>query len=75
MSATVKNIEDRRYGNMYVDVNLEGKWVRFENAQQATSWLNGMKQFGSEVAEIFVEWLDVIITPRKEHVYRTNYVL
>ena len=75
MSAQVRNVEDRRYGNMYVDVNLEGQWVRFENAQQATSWLNRMKQFGSGVAEIFVEWLDVIITPRKEHVYRTNYVL
>ena len=75
MSATVKNVEDRRYGYMYVDVNLEGQWVRFDNAMQATHWLNRMKNFGNEVAEIFVEWLDVIITPRKEHVYRTNYVL
>ena len=73
MSAQVRNIEDRRYGYMYVDVNLEGQWVRFDNAMQATSWLNRMKQFGNEVAEIFIEWVDVVITPKKEYCYKTSY--
>ena len=75
MSARVRNVEDRRFGNFYVEVNLDGKYTRFETAMQVNEWLASLKELGSDVAEIFVDWLDVVITPKKEFVYRTNYVL
>lgn len=75
MSARVRNVEDRRFGNFYVEVNLDGQYTRFETAMQVNEWLASLKELGGDIAEIFVDWLDVVITPKKEFVYRTNYVL
>lgn len=74
MNAKVKNVEDRRYKNFYVDVQTENRYIRFDTAHRANLYLSRMKD-ECEDHVVVVEWNDIIITPKKTNCYQSVYTL
>ena len=74
MKANVKNVEDRRYKNFYVDVHTEDSYIRFDTAYRANLYLSRLKD-ECEDHVVIVEWQDIVITPRKTNVYESRYAL
>lgn len=74
MPAQIMEIENRRNGEFYVDVNLAGKRARFENLADATKWLKLMKDSG-DLDRIEVLLRQIIIYAKKEWKYETYYAM
>lgn len=74
MSANVYCVENRKNGEVYVNVNLSGMRARFSDLYQATNWLHDMK-IKLDVEDISVFLREIVITARKELKYESCYSL